>query len=82
MVGAQEIAVFFAPDKDPDGAAGAVVEGAMLASYRFNKYRSNSSNPTALKSLTLFKSGLKRTPSLERSVRRVEQTLPGRIPGA
>ena len=44
VVGAQEIAVFFAPDKDPDGAAGAVVEGAMLASYRFNKYRSNSSN--------------------------------------
>ena len=76
-VGAQEIAFFFAPDKDPDDAAGAVVEGATLASYRFNKYRSNSSNPTALKSLTLFKPGLKRTPSLERSVRRVEQTLPG-----
>ena len=47
VVGAQEIAVFFAPDKDPDGAAGAVVEGAMLASYRFDKYRSNSSTPTA-----------------------------------
>jgi leucyl aminopeptidase len=77
VVGAQEIAVFFAPDKDPDGAAAAVVEGAMLASYRFNKYRSNSSNPSALKSLTLFKPGLKQTPSLERSVRRVEQTLPG-----
>ena len=76
-VGAQEIAFFFAPDKDPDDAAGAVVEGATLASYRFNKYRSNSGTATALKSLTLFKPGLKRTPSLERSVRRAEQTLPG-----
>ena len=76
-VGAQEIAIFFAPDKDPDGAAGAVVEGATLASYRFNKYRSNSTNPTALESLTLFKPGLKRTPSLEHSVKRVEQSLPG-----
>jgi leucyl aminopeptidase len=76
-VGAQEIAVFFAPDKDPDGAAGAAVEGVMLASYRFNKYRSNSAAATPLKSFTLLKPGLKRTPSLERSVRRVEQTVPG-----
>jgi leucyl aminopeptidase len=76
-LGAQQIAFFFAPDKDPDGAAGAVVEGTMLASYRFNKYRSNSGNATALKSLTLFKPGLKRTPSLQRSLRTVEQTLPG-----
>jgi leucyl aminopeptidase len=52
VVGAQEIAVFFAPDKDPDGAAGAVVEGAMLASYRFNKYRSNSNPGAAVKTLT------------------------------
>src|SRR5262245_66593413 len=49
----------------------------MLASYRFNKYRSNSGTATVLKSLTLFKPGLKRTPSLQRSVRTVEQTLPG-----
>ncbi|HSE85994.1 MAG TPA: leucyl aminopeptidase [Candidatus Binatia bacterium] len=76
-LGAQEIAFFFAPDKDPGDAAGAVVEGVMLASYRFNKYRSNSATATAVKSLTLFKPGLKRTPSLEGSVRRVEQTVPG-----
>ena len=76
-VGAEEIAFFFAPGRDPEDAAGAVVEGAMLASYRFNKYRSNSSSPTAVKSLTLFKPGLKGTSSLERSVRTVEQTIPG-----
>jgi leucyl aminopeptidase len=77
VVGAQEIAFFFAPDKDPDDAAAAVVEGAILASYRFNKYRSNSNVATVVKGLTLFKPGLKRTASLERSVRRVEQTVPG-----
>ena len=76
-VGAQEIAFFFAPDKNPEDAAGAIVEGVALASYRFNKYRSNSSPATAVKSLILFRPGLKRTPSLERSLRRVEQTLPG-----
>ncbi len=76
-VGAEEIAFLFAPDKDPEDAAGAVVEGATLASYRFNKYRSNSNSPTAVKSLTLFKPGLKGTSSMERSVRTVEQTIPG-----
>lgn len=76
-VGAQEIALFFAPDKDPDGAAGAALEGATLASYRFNKYRSNSGPATPVQSFTFFKPGLKRTRSLERSVLRVEQTVPG-----
>ena len=77
VVGAQDIAFFFAPGKDQDDAAQAVVEGATLASYRFNKYRSNFGTATALKSFTLFKPGLKRTPSLERAVHRAEQTLPG-----
>jgi leucyl aminopeptidase len=76
-LGAQEIAFFFAPDKDPEGAAGAVVEGASLASYRFNKYRSNSGPATAVRSLTLFRPGLRRTPAWERSVLRVEQAMPG-----
>ena len=77
VVGAQDIAFFFAPGKDQDDAAQAVVEGATLASYRFNKYRSNFGTATALKSFTLFKPGLKRTPSLEGAVHRAEQTLPG-----
>jgi leucyl aminopeptidase len=76
-VGAEEIAFFFAPDREPEDAAGAIVEGAMLASYRFNKYRSNSNSATAVKSLTLFKPGLKGTSSMERSVRAVEQAIPG-----
>lgn len=76
-IGAGDVAVLFAADKDPENAAGAVVEGAMLSSYRFSKYRSNSNAAPAVKNLTLFRPGLKRTPALERSVRTVEQAIPG-----
>jgi leucyl aminopeptidase len=76
-IGAGDMAVLLAPEKDLENTAGAVVEGAMLASYRFSKYRSNSNPAPAVKNLTLFKPGLKRTPALERSVRTVEQSIPG-----
>ncbi len=76
-IGAEEIAFFFAPDKDPEDAAGAVVEGALLASYRFNKYRSNTQSGATVKNLTLFRPGLKRSPGLERTVRTAEQIIPG-----
>jgi leucyl aminopeptidase len=76
-IGAEEIAFFFAPDKDPEDAAGAVVEGAMLASYRFNKYRSNTQSAATVKNLMLFRPGLKRSPGLERTVRTAEQIIPG-----
>jgi leucyl aminopeptidase len=76
-IGAEEIAFFFAPDKDPEDAAGAVVEGALLASYRFNKYRSNTQSAATVKNLMLFRPGLKRSPGLERTVRTAEQIIPG-----
>ena len=76
-VGAEDIAFFFAPDKDPESSAGAVVEGTALASYRFNKYRANSNPAAGVKSLMLFKPGLKRSAALERSIRAVEQIIPG-----
>ncbi len=53
-IGAEEIALFFAAEKEPDKAAGAIVEGVSLASYQFNKYRSSSSQPAELKSLTRY----------------------------
>ena len=39
-LGAEEIAFFFSPDREPEISAGAIVEGILLASYQFNKYRS------------------------------------------
>ncbi|HWX76059.1 MAG TPA: M17 family peptidase N-terminal domain-containing protein, partial [Candidatus Acidoferrales bacterium] len=76
-IGAAEIAFYFNPPTELDNAAGAVVEGMLLASYQFNKYRSNSKPPSEPKGLTLFKPGLKRSAAMEKSIRAVEQTTPG-----
>jgi leucyl aminopeptidase len=76
-IGAEEIALFFAPDQETENAAAAIVEGMMLASYQFTKYRSNSTASPAVKDLTFFKPGLKRSQTVEQSIRAVEQTTPG-----
>ena len=75
--GAEEIAFWFSPDKDSESAAGAVVEGALLAGYQFNKYRSNSKPPAEVKSLVLFKPGLTRTAALQRSIEMAQSVIPG-----
>lgn len=75
--GAEEIALFCTPEKEPDKVAGAIVEGFSLASYQFNKYRSNSAPPAELKSLTLFNSGLKRNAAMDKAIRAVQETIPG-----
>ncbi len=64
--GAAEMAFFFAPGKEADSVAATIVEGVLLASYQFNKYRSNSKAPAELKALTLFAPGLKRGATLGR----------------
>jgi len=73
-IGAGEIAILFASDKEPESAAGAIVEGALLASYQFNKYRSNAKAPAELRSLTLFRSGLKISTAIKKSAD-IAQTL-------
>src|SRR5262245_56151669 len=40
--GAEELAILFSPEKETEAAAGAVVEGVLLAGYQFSKYRSNT----------------------------------------
>jgi leucyl aminopeptidase len=76
-IGAENIAFFFAPEKEPAAVAGAIVEGMLLASYQFNRYRSNSKPGVEVKSLTLLKTGLTRSTAMEQSVRAVEQAIPG-----
>jgi hypothetical protein len=44
-IGAGEIRNLVRAGQRSDNAAGALVEGALLASYQFNKYRSNSRAP-------------------------------------
>ncbi len=75
--GAEEIAFLFSPDKDAESVAGTIVEGALLAAYQFNKYRSNTKSPAEVKSLVLFKSGLSRTAALQRSIDTAQNIIPG-----
>lgn len=76
-IGANEFALLFAPEKVPESAAGAIVEGAALAGYQFNKYRSNGKRATEVRSLTLFRSGLKKTAALQKAVDTAQSTAPG-----
>ena len=76
-IGAEAAAFFFTPHGNPEYAAGAVVEGILLASYQFNKYRSNSKARAAIKSLTLFSPGLRRSPAATKSIQTVEKIIPG-----
>jgi leucyl aminopeptidase len=72
-VGAEQIGVFFSPERDAAVAAAAMIEGALLASYQFSKYRSNAKSPAAVKALTLCKPGLKRNTEMEQAVRTAEE---------
>jgi len=76
-IGAEEIAFFFGPDKDAAHVAGAIVEGVLLASYQFNKYRSNQKPTASLKSFTFFKPGLKKDSTTDQAVRLAQEVTPG-----
>ncbi|MGZ8487912.1 MAG: leucyl aminopeptidase family protein, partial [Candidatus Binatia bacterium] len=76
-IGAGEFAMLLAAENNLESAAGAIVEGAALAGYQFNKYRSNGKPATALNRLTLFRSGLKKTSGLQKSVDIAQATAPG-----
>jgi leucyl aminopeptidase len=76
-LGVEEIGFFFSPERDPADAAAAIVEGTLLASYQFTKYRSNAKNPLAIKTLTLHNPGLTRSSAMDQAVRTAEQTVGG-----
>lgn len=76
-IGAEEIAFFLPPDREPEATVGAIVEGALLASYQFNKYRSDSKSSSNLRAITLFRSGLRRSPTMDRSARLALDLTPG-----
>jgi len=71
-VGATELAIYLAPGKDLDSTVSAAVEGVLLASYQFNKYRSNAKAPTELKGLTFFAPRLKRSSALQQAADRAQ----------
>jgi leucyl aminopeptidase len=76
-LGMEEIAFFFAPDGESEVAAGAVVEGVLLASYQFNKYRSERKPTPSASALTLFRPGFKTSEGIARSVKTAQDMAPG-----
>src|SRR5262249_32288793 len=75
-LGAEEFVFFFAPEKDTEAAAEAVAEGALLASYQFNKYRSDSKPRAEVRVMTLIGPGA-RDGGLKRAVKLASDTVPG-----
>jgi leucyl aminopeptidase len=76
-VGAQDIALFFSPRRDPEERAAAAVDGALLSSYRFNKYRSGSNPAVEIRSLTLFKPGLRHSAAYDKAIQLAQQAAAG-----
>jgi leucyl aminopeptidase len=76
-LGAEDIAVFFSANKDAAERAGAAVEGALLSSYRFTKYRSNFAPTVDIRTLTLFKPGLRRSATLDKAILFAQQAATG-----
>lgn len=76
-IGAEEIGFFFSPERDPSGAAAAIVEGALLASYQFTKYRSNAKNASPVKTLIFCKPGLNRSSGMDQAVRIAQHIVGG-----
>ena len=76
-IGAGDMALYFAPDKELENlAAAALVEGAQLAAYQFSKYRSKPNDAATVKSLTLFRSGMKKTAALQKSIDAAQALVP------
>jgi leucyl aminopeptidase len=75
--GAEDFAFYFAPEKAAELAAGAIAEGALLASYQFHKYRSDGKPHVEIRSLTLFRPGLSRSAPLKRAVDLAAESIPG-----
>jgi len=76
-LGAEEVGFFFAPEKESETAAGAIAEGVLLASYQFNKYRSERKPQAALRSFILFRPGLSRSSGMVRAVKLALDIAPG-----
>jgi leucyl aminopeptidase len=76
-LGAEELAFYLPQASDPAAIAPTIIEGLLLASYQFNKYRSENRRAPALKGLTFARPGLKRAPALDRSVKWTQELVRG-----
>src|SRR6266545_1092088 len=75
--GARQVTWFFAAELEHDDALSAVVEGTLLSSYTFDKYKSEKNGKPAVETLTLAGPDLEKTPSLSRALEIAQKTVPG-----
>jgi leucyl aminopeptidase len=75
--GARHVTWFFATELGYDDALSAVVEGTLLSSYTFDKYKSEKNGKPAVETLTLAGADLEKTPSLSRALEIAQKTAPG-----
>ncbi len=75
-LGAEEFAFFFPSEKDAAGAAEALAEGALLASYQFHKYRSNDTPRPEVRTMTLLGAAA-RGDGVQRALKRASEIVPG-----
>jgi leucyl aminopeptidase len=76
-IGAGEIGFFLPPEAVSETIVGAIVEGALLASYQFNKYRSDNKSNAVFRTITLFRPGFRRSVTVDRSARTALDLTPG-----
>lgn len=74
-IGAEEIDFFLPPFGDPQTIAGPIVQGALMSSYQFNKYRSDDRRFFPLRAFYMVKPGFHRTPKTDRNVRLAHQLM-------
>jgi leucyl aminopeptidase len=75
--GAKHVAWFFTTGYMRDETLAAVVEGTLLSTYTFEKYKSDKNGKPAVEALTLAGKGLQKTPALARSLEVAQKTIPG-----
>jgi leucyl aminopeptidase len=75
-LGVDDPALFFAPEKSPESAVEAAAEGALLAGYQFNKYRSNAKPAAEIRLLTFVKPGLRSTAALQQAAQTAQAVVP------
>jgi leucyl aminopeptidase len=76
-VGGAEVAFVLPPEAESPEVVGAIVEGMLLASYHFDRYRAENRTAPAMRSLTLVRSGLKQSAALKQATHIALDLIPG-----
>jgi leucyl aminopeptidase len=77
VLGAQQLAWFFATGDSTEATLAAVLEGTLLSGYTFDKYKSEKNHKPVVQTLTLAGPTLQQTPTLLSALEVVQKTATG-----